>query len=132
VRLIGVLLAAVVLLIVLWLVVVNPKIGVAPRASIAVPPAAAPPAATPASDNRMADEAAQAAEAAAKAKAAKVKAAALAAQYAAEAAQANELEQNMTPAQNRLNEDYAAQVGDTRPAASDAANSATSPDGSRP
>jgi hypothetical protein len=80
----------------------------------------------------MGDDAAQKADAAAKAKAAKIKAEALAAEHAVEAAQADAIEQNMTPAQNRLNEDYAAQVGDTRPAASDAAsNAATAPERNR-
>ena len=133
VRLIGLLLAAVVLVIALWLVLVNPKVGVAPSAPVAVSPAASPSAANTARENEMADEAAaQAAQAAAKAKVAKAKAEALAAQHAAEAAQADALQQNMTTAQNRLNEDYAAQVGDTRAAASDAANSSTSPDRTGP
>jgi phosphoglycerol transferase MdoB-like AlkP superfamily enzyme len=130
VRLIGLLLAVVVLAIALWLVFVNPRLAVRQNTPVAVAPAAATPVANTMSQNEMADEAAQKAQAAAKAKAAKAKAEALAAEHAAEAAQADAIEQNMTPAQNRINEDYAAQVGDTRPAA-DAGNASTSPDPSR-
>ncbi len=129
-RLIGLLLAAIVLAIALWLVFINPRLG-GPTAPISVAPAGAPPAANAVSENQMADEAAQKAQALSRAKAAKAKAEALAAEHAAEAAQADAIEQNMTPAQNRINEDYAAQVGDTRPAA-DAGNASTSPDRSRP
>jgi hypothetical protein len=117
VRLIGLLLAAVVVAIALWLVFVNPRLGGGPTNPVAVAPDVAPPAAKAVIQNQMADDAAQKAQAAAKAKAAKARAEALAAERAAEAAQADAIEQNMTPAQNRLNEDYAAQVGDTRPAA---------------
>jgi len=130
VRLIGLLLAVVVLAIALWLVFSNPKLGGGKTAPVVVAPAAAPPAVDTATQNEMAEAAAQKAEAAAKAKAAK--AAALAAQReaeAVEAAQADALEQNMTPAENRLNEDYAAQVGDTRPAQPGSGNMSTSPDG---
>jgi hypothetical protein len=124
---------AIILAIALWLVFINPRlVGVIPAAPSAVAPATATPAANAMIQNEMADEAAQKAEAAAKAKAAKAKAEALAAQRAAEAAQVDALEKNMTPAQNRLNEDYAAEVGDTRPAASDSANASTSPDRARP
>jgi len=131
VRLIAILLAGVVVVIALWLVLTNPRFGghAAPTASA---PSVAPVNAKATSENQMADEAAHKADAAAKAKAAKAKAEALAAERAAEAAQADAIEQNMTPAQNRLNEDYAAQVGDTRPAASDAGNASTSPDRNRP
>jgi hypothetical protein len=118
VRLIGLLIVAVVLVIAVWLVFVNPRLGGERTNPAAVAPAAAPPAVKAMSQKQMADEAAQKAEAAAKAKAAKAKAAALAAERAVEAAQADAIEQNMTPTQNRINEDYAAQVGDTRPAAS--------------
>ncbi len=130
-RLIGLLIAAIVLAIALWLVFVNPQLHGGPSAPVAVAPRVASPAARAMVQNQMADEAAQKADAAAKAKAAKAKAAALAAEHAAEAAQADAIEKNMTPAQNRINEDYAAQVGDTRPAA-DAGNASTSPDRSRP
>jgi len=135
VRLIGVLVLAILLAIALWLVFINPRlVGFGPAAPSAVAPAAAPLAAKVVIQNKMAEEAAQKAAAAAKAKAAKAKAdaQALAAQRAAEAAQVDALEQNMTPAQNRLNEDYAAQVGDTRPAASDSGNASTPPDRTRP
>jgi hypothetical protein len=125
VRLIGLLLVGIVAAIALWLVFLNPKLGGDQLEPVASPPALAPPANTE-TQNEMADEA-KTAQAAAKAKAAK--AAALAAQRALEAAQADALEQNMTSAQNRLNEDYAAQVGDTRPASSASGNMSTSPDG---
>jgi hypothetical protein len=133
VRLIGLLLLAVVAAIVLWLVFINPRRGGDRAAPVAGSPAVGRPAATPYPANsvvktQMADEAARQAQAAAKAKAAKARAEAL----AAEAAQADELERNMTPAQNRLNEDYAAQVGDTRPAADDAGGNAAGPDSRRP
>ncbi len=123
-RLIGLLLLAVVAAIVLWLVFLNPRRGGDRAAPVAGSPAVGRPAATPHSANsvvktQMADEAARQAQAAAKAK-------------AAEAAQADELERNMTPAQNRLNEDYAAQVGDTRPAAAGAGDNTTGPDAPRP
>ncbi len=130
-RLIGLLLAALVLAIALWLVFVNPRLGGRQSAPLAVAPAVAPPPSNAMIQNQLADEATQRAQVAAKAKAAKAKAEALAAERAAEAAQADAIEQNMTPAQNRINEDYAAQVGDTRPAA-DAGNASTSPDPSRP
>jgi len=126
VRLIGLLLAVVVLAIALWLVFNNPKLGGGQTAPVAVAPAIAPPAAKTITQNAVAEDAAQKA-AAEKTKA--VKAAALAAQRAEEAAQADAIEQNMTPAQNRLNEDYAAQVGDTRPAPTGAGNLSTSANG---
>jgi predicted outer membrane protein len=125
--LIGLLLAAVILAIALWLVFSNPRLLGGPKAPMTVSPASPPPAADTTTGNTMADEAARAALAASRAKAAKAKAEALAADRAVEAAQANAIEQNMTPAQNRLNEDYAAQVGDTRPAASATGDNATSP-----
>jgi hypothetical protein len=122
----------VVLAIALWLVVVNPRLGGGRTAPAALAPAVAPTDANAMIQNQMADEAAQQADAAAKAKAAKAKAEALAAERAVEAAQADAIERNMTPAQNRLNEDYAAQVGDTRPAAADAGNASTTPDRTGP
>ncbi len=131
-RLIALLLAGVVVAIALWLVLNNPRIVFDHAAPAVVAPRVAPMAAKVIIQHQIAHEAAQKADAAAKAKAAKAKAEALAAQRAAEAAQVDALEQNMTPAQNRLNEDYAAQVGDTRPAASDAGNASTPPDRSRP
>lgn len=130
-RLIGLLLVAVVLAIALWLVFVNPRLDGGHTAPVAVAPRVVSPAAKAMVQKQMADEAAEKAQAAAKAKAAKAKAAALAAQRAVEAAQADAIENTMTPAQNRINEDYAAQVGDTRPAA-DSGNASTSPDRSRP
>jgi len=115
------------LVIALWLVFMNPRlIGFGPVTPATVAPAAAPTAVNAMIQNQMADEAAQKAQAASKANAAKAKAAALAAERAVEAAQADAIEQNMTPAQNRLAEDYAAQVGDTRPAA-DGGNASTPP-----
>lgn len=130
-RLIGLLAAAIVLAIALWLVFVNPRLGGGPTAPSALAPAATPPADNATIQTEMADEAAKTAQAEAKAKAAKAKADALAAERATEAAQANAIEQNMTPAQNRLNEDYAAQVGDTRPAASDTGGPSAAPDRNR-
>lgn len=124
-RLIALLVAAVVIVIALWLVFANPRLIGGPAAPTAVAPTAAPPAAKVVTQTQTAEDAAQKAKAAAKAKA--EKAAALAAERAAEAAKVDALEQNMTAAQNRLNEDYAAQVGDTRPAASDAGAAATPP-----
>ncbi len=131
-RLIGLLIIAALLAIALWLVFINPRLG----GGHTSPPNAAITAAPAIDDLAIRKKAAEEAalkEAAAKAKAAKAKAAkakaALAAERAVEAAQADALEQNMTPAQNRLTEDYAAQVGDTRPAAaSAAADNSTSPD----
>jgi hypothetical protein len=122
------LVVAVLLVIALWLVFINPRFIGRVTAPAVVAPAAAPPAANVVVQNQLADDAAEKAQAEAKAKAAKA-AKALAAERAAEAAQADAIEQNMTPAQNRLNEDYAAQVGDTRPAA-DAGS--TPPDRGRP
>ncbi len=122
-RLIGIVLAVIVLVIALWLVFNNPKLGGVRTAPVVVAPAVAPPVANTVTQNKAAEVAAEAAQAAARAKAAKA-AAALAAQRAAEAAQADALEEKMTPAQNRLNEDYAAQVGDTRLAPTSAGDSA--------
>jgi len=127
VRLIGLFLVAVVVAIALWLVFNNPKLGGGQTEPVASEPSAAPPVANTAAQNEVAEDAAERVRAAAKAKAAK--AAALAAQRAAEVAQADALEQNMTSAENRLNEDYAAQVGDTRPAAGASGNMSTSPYG---
>jgi len=131
VRLIGLLLLAVLVAIALWLVLNNPRFGIVHTAPTAFAPSATP-AIKASAQKEMADEAAQKAAAAAKAKAAKAKAAALAAERAAEAAQVDALEQNMTPAQNRLNEDYAAQVGDTRPAAPASGDASTVPDRTGP
>ncbi len=128
-RWIGLLGLAIILAIALWLVFVNPGLfRGAQTTPNAITPAAASSAANAMIDNQMADDAAQKAKAISKAKAAKAKAEALAAERAVEAAQANALQENMTPAQNRLTEDYAAQVGDTRPAASDTGNASTPPD----
>jgi len=123
---IGLFVVAVLLVIALWLVFINPRFIGRVSAPAAVAPAAAPPSANIVVQNQLADEAVEKVQAEAKAaKAAK----ALAAERAAEAAQADAIEQNMTPAENRLNDDYVAQVGDTRPAA-DAGS--TPPDRGRP
>jgi hypothetical protein len=122
------LLVAVIVAIALWLVFGGPRLVGGPTAPASVAPAPTSRAANALIQNQMADEAAEQAAAASKAKAAKAKAEALAAARAIEAAQADAIEQNMTPAQNRLNEDYAAQVGDTRPAASAPGGNSTSPD----
>ncbi len=133
-RVIGLLLGVVVAAIILLFVFTHPRRGVDRAAPVAgspalVAPAAKPRAANSVTANQMMDEAARQAQAEARAKAAKAKAEAL----AAEAAQADALERNMTPAQNRLNEDYAAQVGDTRTVSGDAGDNATGPDAaSRP
>jgi hypothetical protein len=128
VRLIGILLVAALLAVALWLVFHTQMLRGGYTAPNAMAPSAAPAVANTTAQNAMADDAAaQKADAAAKAKAAKAKAEALAAERAVEAAQANAIEQNMTPAQNRLNEDYAAQVGDTRPATPGAGDNKTPP-----
>ena len=126
-RLIGLLVVAAILAIALWLVFGNPRGVGGPAAPGRLAPASTRSAGDALTQNQMAEEAAKKADAASKAKAAKAKALALAAERAVEAAQADAIEQNMTPAQNRLNEDYAAQVGDTRPATSAARDNATSP-----
>ncbi len=130
-RLIGLLLVGILVAIALWLVLNNPSLEGGHTAPTAFAPSVAPTSARLKTQNQMGEDAAQKADAAAKAKAAKAKAEALAAEHAAEAAQADAIEQNMTPAQNRLNEDYAAQVGDTRPAADAASNAATAPERNR-
>jgi membrane protein involved in colicin uptake len=131
VRLIGFLILAVVLAIALWLVVINPRLS-GERSAVVVAPDAAPATANTVVQNQMIDEAAQQAAAASKAKAEKARAEALAAQRAVEAAQADAIVQNMSPAENRLDEDYATQVGDTRPAPSDTSNATAPPDRSGP